>query len=273
MLSIFILLILSILSSILIYIPTNLYSKGWYFVFVFIAVIIIFYLIYTLLYVLFVIIYSLTINTKKELKKPSKFAYHLAQQLTYMVKLFLNTKVILNNSELMPKDENYLLISNHVTGFDPMFSIILSKNQPLICITKPENLSIPVFGKIMYKAGFIPIDRNNDFEAIKSISKAAKILKNKEASILIYPEGKRSKTGELDEFHSGSFKIATRSGAPIIVIDIKNILDIKNKPFFIRKKVYFNVLKYIPYEEYKGKNTTEIADMCKNLILEDQKKD
>lgn len=271
MLSTIILCLLSIASSILIYIPTGLCKEGWYFIFVFIISLPIFYVLFTLLFILFVIIYTLFINPKKELKKPSRFAYRLCQELTAQVKIYLNIKVHVKNKELMPSGERYLLISNHVTGFDPMFSILISSNQPLICITKPENLVIPVFGKIMYKAGFIPIDRDNDFEAIKSISKAAKILKNDEASILIYPEGKRAKDGVLGNFHSGSFKIATRSNAPIVVLNIKGILDIKNKPFFKRKHVYFDVLKYISNEEYKGMTTTQIADMCKELILNDQK--
>lgn len=273
MLTIIILLILSIINSIFIYIPTGLYEKGWYFIFVFILSIPLSFVVFTLIYLFLVFIYTLCINSKKELKKPSKFAYHLCRQITSLMKIYINTSVTLENSEIMPKNERYLLISNHLTGFDPMFSVLLSKNQPLICITKPDNLKIPFFGKIMYKAGFIPIDRDNDFEAIKSISKAAKILKNNEGSILIYPEGKRSKSGVLDEFHPGSFKIATRSKAPIVVCNIKNILDIKQKPFFVHKHVYINVLKYISYDEYKEMNTTEIAQMCRNLILEDQKKD
>lgn len=262
--------ILSILCSLAIYIPTGLYTKGWYFIFVFLISLPITYILIVALFILLVCIYSLFINPNKELKKRSKFAYFIARQISLQVMFLLKVRPHIKNKELMPKNTNYLLISNHLSGFDPMFSIVLSKNQPLICITKFENLKIPVFGKIMYKAGFISIDRDNDFEAIKSISKASKILKNKEASILIYPEGTRSKTGQLQEFHAGSFKIATKAKAPIVVMNIKNITNIKKNMWFKGTDVYFNVLKYITPEEYKDMNTTELATLCHDLMLEDK---
>jgi 1-acyl-sn-glycerol-3-phosphate acyltransferase len=68
-------------------------------------------------------------------------------------------------------------------------------------------------------AGFIPIDRHNKEAALRSIEKGAASLRAGQ-SILIFPEGTRSKTDELLPFKKGGFRMAIKAGAPIIPVAI-----------------------------------------------------
>ncbi len=67
---------------------------------------------------------------------------------------------------------------------------------------------------------FLPIDRENPRKAIPTINRAAKLLKEQEVSVGIYPEGTRGKDCRLLPFHNGVFKIAQKAEAPIAVLSI-----------------------------------------------------
>lgn len=222
------------------------------------------------LFVLYVILYTRPIDITKELKKPSKYANHLVRQIEIQIRYLMKVHLIAKNKQIMPKDKRYLLITNHISAFDPILIMPISRNRPILCVTKPENLSIPIFGRLLYKAGYIPINRDSERDAIKAISKSSKYISNDQYSIMICPEGTRSKTGELGEFHAGSFKIATKTQCPIVIANITNVMDIKKRFLFkiTNTKIYF--LKTLYYEDYKDMNTQELAEYCKNLIAQDQ---
>ncbi len=229
------------------------------------------YFLWAGIFIIFCFFYTRGTNINKELKKPSKFANFLVVQIELQIKYL--TKVILkvNNKDIMPKNQRYLIVCNHTSAFDPILIVPTSKNKPTICVSKKENIEIPLFGRLLYKAGYIALDRDNERQAIKAISKASKYIADDKYSIVICPEGTRSKTGELGEFHAGSFKIATKVKCPIIVANITNVMDIKKRFIFKITKAKINYIKALNYDDYKDMNTQELAEYCRNLIFEDQK--
>lgn len=261
----------SLLLSVMLLFLTGLYTT-WYWWFLLIPFYIGFHAGILICYVLFIAIYSffLKIFTKNDqTPKPRKFYYGIVRETAIVLLILSRVKIHKKNTELLPKKERFLYIANHQSNFDPMIAFASVHNNPLICVTKPENLEIPVAGNWIRYGGFIPINRENNVEAVKSIILASKYIKNDLASIAIYPEGKRNYDDELLPFHAGSFKIAYKSQAPIAIVSVKNTKQIKNR--WPRKThVYFNVLKVLNYEDYKDKTTTEIAEYARNLIQEDQ---
>ena len=110
------------------------------------------------------------------------------------------------------------------------------------------------------------MDRDDPREGLKVINEVANQVKNGR-NFLIFPEGTRSKNGNrLGEFKSGSFKAATKAKCPIVpmaIIDCYLPFDTNS----IRKvDVQIHVLPPIPYEEYQGMKTAEIADIVKERI-------
>lgn len=110
------------------------------------------------------------------------------------------------------------------------------------------------------------MDRDDIRQSMQVIQATIKEVKNGR-NYLIFPEGTRSKKGnEMLEFHNGSFKCATKAQCtilPVAFIDCFKVLDQKGcKPVDIQ----IHYLEPIPYEEYKGMNTVELARMVHDRI-------
>jgi 1-acyl-sn-glycerol-3-phosphate acyltransferase len=71
----------------------------------------------------------------------------------------------------------------------------------------------------MRRSGYIAIDRENPREAAKSIVEAASEIRNG-VNAIAFPEGTRSRTGDLGKFHSGAFALALRTGVPLVPITV-----------------------------------------------------
>lgn len=121
----------------------------------------------------------------------------------------------LNN---IPK-EACVFMSNHTSIFD--VSVLISCiDKELGFIGKEELKKVPLAGYWVDKGGNIPLNRTNPREGIKSILKGVDNLE-KGISMVIFPEGTRSKDGKLLEFKSGSMKLATKSKKSIVPVYIK----------------------------------------------------
>ena len=124
-------------------------------------------------------------------------------------------KVHTTGMEKVPQGERLLFVGNHRSKFDPIITWYLFRKWDIAFLSKKENFRVPIFGRIIRKCCFLAIDRENPREALKTVNKAAGLLENGTVSIGVYPEGTRSRTGELLPFHNGVLKIAQKAGAPI----------------------------------------------------------
>ena len=256
-------------SSFLIFFEWN---DKWYLILVSVLLLPILYVVWAAILLTIIFIWSLFLSKKKEITKPSKFYYFFVREVAHQIDLLGRVKVVVRGEEKLPKEKS-MIVSNHLSMFDAVCIVDKIKSQPLMCISKMENLRIPICGPFIYNAGFIPLDRSNAQKAVKCIQRAASYIENDSAHIYICPEGTRSKSGELLPFHAGSFKIATKSNAPIVVCNFKNT-DLVHKNFPWKKTVvYLDIIEVIYPEQYKGKNTTQIAEECSLIIGNFQKKE
>ena len=98
-----------------------------------------------------------------------------------------------------------------------------------------------------------------DREALRTILKAIEFLKQDKTSIAVFPEGYTSKTGKLQEFRNGVFKIAQKAGVPIVVCVLSNTPAIIKNMFRRHTDVYLDVLDVIPAEDLAGVTTVQIG--------------
>ena len=264
----YIMIVLSAVVSVLIYLLTGQYKYDWYVAFFIPLYYVGAYFILICLYILFLSCTSLILNKRKARSKPNKFYYGIIRETAIIGLFFSRCKVKKVNTKLEPK-KKYLLICNHQSNYDPIIAFKCLRTNPLIMVTKPENMNILVAGQWIRYSGFIPIARDDIKEAANAISTATKYINEKKASICIYPEGRRNFDEGLLDFHPGSFKIAYRSKCPIVISSLKDSKEIKNNLPLKRTKVRFSILKVLEYEEYKEMNTTELANYARDLILED----
>lgn len=135
--------------------------------------------------------------------------------------------VTVRGLENIPEGRPVIFLSNHQGAFDIP---ALQGNIPgrFKWVAKASLFSVPVLGWAMKLAGYIPIDRESAGSAYKSIEAAAGEVK-KGTSVLIFPEGTRSPTGELLPFKRGAFILASKSGVPIVPVAISGTKDIMRK--------------------------------------------
>jgi lysophosphatidate acyltransferase len=132
-----------------------------------------------------------------------------------------------------------IFVLNHQTEMD---AIIFSKICPKRCtmMGKSSLKHIPIFGWILGWVGFIFVDRNDVGRATKTLENAVKMIRNRYYSILVCPEGTRSRFTEpkLLPFKRGAFYLAIRAGVPIIPVVAENysrVLSSKTKTFRAEK--------------------------------------
>ena len=216
---------------------------------------------------LFWICVNLTINKKKEYTTTSRF-YNWAFVLWYRYMMIAGRlKLHVSGYDKVPFGKRFLLVSNHCSKFDNFIQCAVLKKTQLAYISKPENFKIPIGGRFMRRGLYLSLPRGNTREEFKVIMKAIEYIKDDKVSIGIFPEGTRSKDGNLQEFKPGAFKIAEKAKCPVIVCCMKGTFEIhKNWPWKT-SHVYMDILDVIDPSVWDEKNTVEVSQYAHDLIL------
>jgi 1-acyl-sn-glycerol-3-phosphate acyltransferase len=136
-------------------------------------------------------------------------------------------RVTVKGLENIDPSQSYVYMANHQSNFDIP---VLLAHLPVQFrwLAKAELFRIPIFGRAMRGAGYIEIDRFNQKSAFESLNQAAGKLKNG-VSIMMFPEGTRSRDGKIRPFKKGGFVMAIGSGEPIVPVIIKGTWPIMAK--------------------------------------------
>lgn len=178
----------------------------------------------------------------------------------------IGANVKVGGAEKLPK-EPFMLVCNHRSLIDAVAVVSVFRKYNVAFITKKENSKLPIVGKYMVKLGCLFLDREDTRAAVKTINKAADMIKSGMASVAICPEGTRNRTDELLlPFHAGSFKIAQKAKCPIVVVSVWGTDELKKHPVFKRTKIYVDVIDVIPTERVIDLRSGQLADMTKELI-------
>ncbi|MGD9244259.1 MAG: lysophospholipid acyltransferase family protein [Desulfobacterales bacterium] len=183
-----------------------------------------------------------------------------------------NIKVTVKGLSNLNLNESYIYMSNHVSNFDiPILQAYLPVQ--FRWLAKAELFKIPIFGYTMKRAGYISINRSDRESAIQSLNKAAEILRNG-TSVIIFPEGTRSQTQNLQSFKKGGFVLAVDSGVPIIPVIIHGTWAIMKKKQIIIKQgnVVLEIKKPINTLNYTRKTKDDLMEEVRNIILESYEK-
>jgi 1-acyl-sn-glycerol-3-phosphate acyltransferase len=127
------------------------------------------------------------------------------------------------HATLDPK-QPYVVMANHLSAVD-IWAVFLAVPVPLRFIAKKQLGQIPLFGWAMRAGRFIFIDRQNAAAARRSIDEAARRI-SKGCSVVIFPEGTRSRDGRLAPFKKGGFHLAINSGAQIVPVAIRGSREV-----------------------------------------------
>lgn len=144
---------------------------------------------------------------------------HYIGRFWSLLNLFLSgTRVKIHGKEKIEKGRTYIVMSNHQSLFD-VWALIGKIPLQLRWIVKMEIRNVPIFGYALERMGHVYVDRKNRSTAFGSMDEA--VMKIKQGiSIIIFPEGTRSKDGNLLRFRRGGAVIALKAGIPILPVTV-----------------------------------------------------
>lgn len=204
-------------------------------------------------------------------KHPEKYSEEeMYRHIQYILKRAVsggNIDLQVSGTENIPKEGGFMLYANHQGMFD-VLAVAATCDIPVGAVLKKELYDIPFLHQVAICTKSFPMDREDvrqSLTVIQSVIREVKAGRN----YLIFPEGTRSRNGnQMGQFHSGSFRCATKSKCPIVpvaLVDSFKVLDQKgSKPVTVQ----IHYLKPICWEEYKDLKTTELAALVKERIAQ-----
>lgn len=137
-------------------------------------------------------------------------------------------KIEISGTENIPSGRSCIFMSNHVSNLDPPVLIPLLPGRSSVLLKK-ELMNIPILGRAMRMAKFVPVERGNRREAAKASVEAAAEALRSGLHIIVYPEGTRSPDGRLSTFKKGPFFLAEETQAPIVPIALSGTQTMMSK--------------------------------------------
>lgn len=204
-------------------------------------------------------------------KHPEKYSEEeMYRHIQYILKRAVrggNIDLQVSGTENIPKEGGFMLYANHQGMFD-VLAVAATCDIPVGAVLKKELYDIPFLHQVAICTKSFPMDREDvrqSLTVIQSVIREVKAGRN----YLIFPEGTRSRNGnQMGQFHSGSFRCATKSKCPIVpvaLVDSFKVLDQKgSKPVTVQ----IHYLKPICWEEYSNLKTTELAALVKERIAQ-----
>lgn len=126
-------------------------------------------------------------------------------------------------------DGPLVFASNHESALD-IWVLLALVPRSIRFIAKQELFRIPVFGWYLSLGGHVPVDRGNHTRAVASLRRAAEMVRGG-VSLIVFPEGTRSRDGRVQPFKKGPFVVAYQAGVPIVPVAISGTGRITPKNF------------------------------------------
>lgn len=204
-------------------------------------------------------------------KHPEKYSEEeMYRHIQYILKRAVrggNIDLQVSGTENIPKEGGFMLYANHQGMFD-VLAVAATCDIPVGAVLKKELYDIPFLHQVAICTRSFPMDREDVRQSLTVIQRVIREVKAGR-NYLIFPEGTRSRNGnQMGQFHSGSFRCATKSKCPIVpvaLVDSFKVLDQKgSKPVTVQ----IHYLKPICWEEYGNLKTTELAALVKERIAQ-----
>lgn len=212
----------------------------------------------------------LFLDMNKPQEKENRYYRFLLQMMMPVALTILQIKVRVQGLSKVPKQGRFLLVCNHLHEIDPVVMLRYLPKSQLIFISKQEASKMFLVGPLMHKVMCQPINRENDREALRTILKCVDIVEQDMASVGVFPEGYIRGDNLMHPFRNGVFKIAQKTGVPIVVCTMRNTQYAFRNALRLKKTdVEFHVVDVVQPEEYAGMNATAIGNMVYEKMAAD----
>jgi 1-acyl-sn-glycerol-3-phosphate acyltransferase len=162
----------------------------------------------------------------------------------------------------------YVFMSNHLSFLDGPV-LVTAIDRPVRFIVKRFVFRVPILGLGMRLAGYVPLDKEGLGEGRKRIALAARLIKERGFSFLIYPEGTRSWDGTLQPFRRGGFYLALESGAPVVPVSIEGTFELMPRTSWRIRRGPVRIVFHDPIDVtgYSPETMPELMDRVRSAIV------
>lgn len=223
------------------------------------------FLLLNVLYLLYLLLTSYLFGFDHPYEKDNRYCRFMTHlTLDWLLHLF-RIRAHVTGMEILP-EEPFVLVGNHRSDFDPIITFRLLKHRKTAFISKKENMRIPIAGRYIYQIGFLPLDRDNPLRAMRTIKEGARLVREENMIMGIYPEGTRSKTEKMLPFKEGAFLLAKKAEAPIVVMALRGTGDISRNVPLRSTRVSGAFLRVIPKETVASTSIEELSAMAREPL-------
>lgn len=182
-----------------------------------------------------------------------------------------NSTVVVTGLERIPNGP-VLFVANHQGLFDILL-LIGYLDRPVGFIAKEEIKKIPIVNQWMTEMKCVFIDRSNRRTALKVIDDGIASIKSGQ-SMVVFPEGTRGQGREINPFKSGSLRLATRSGVPIVPLTIDGTYQVfeENRRKIKASHITLTVAEPIYPEQYEKMKHNQLALNIQGIITDNMSK-
>lgn len=229
----------------------------------------IYYIFLVFLCAFFLLLSALALLVTYPFDKPRRVVHELSRIL---VRIFFAIPPMwrfrIEGMEHVDKSKSYVIVINHraMTDIPTLYFLPLNFRW----VSKREVFKIPFFGQFLSIHGDICIDRGRTAEAMEQLNREGKLWISRGASVAIFPEGTRSRTGEINRFKAGAFILAREAGVEIlpVVMNGTTTLVKKNRLFNWRNKIAIKVLPPVPVEQVAATEPKEMMEQVRERMVE-----
>ena len=177
-------------------------------------------------------------------------------------------KRTIDGLENIDKNKSYVMVLHHNSGVDIFAAYKIPLN--FRWVSKREVFSVPFMGPLLTIHGDIPIERGNPTEAMAKVLSLGKLWLSRGASVAIFPEGTRSKTGEINRFKMGAFNLAKEAEVEILPVVMTGTNKMFRKGWLMNwtNHVAIRVLKPIPVEQVVATDVKDMAQQVRESMVE-----
>lgn len=170
--------------------------------------------------------------------------------------------------ENIDKDRSYVIVSNHQSYGDIL--MLFGLWMPFRWVSKKSVFYVPLMGWAMSMAGYIKLERDSISSIKKCIDQSVSILK-RGISVLMFPEGTRSRDGRVGRFKNGAFKMSIRAEIPIlpvVIVGTRDAIPRETWVFNHRVKARLLVKPPVDVSEYSMDGVGELRERVRKIIIE-----
>lgn len=177
-------------------------------------------------------------------------------------------RVVVAGAEKLPPGQPFIFAANHQSQYD-IYALQGFFPINFRWLAKKELFQIPFLGPAMRYAGCIPVDRARGRQAMQSLNEAAAQIAGG-TSVVIFPEGTRSRDGKLQDFKSGGMVLAIKSGVPLVPVAIIGSHEVMPKGELLASpgRILIRVGAPIETKSYSVKEKQVLANRLQTAVAE-----